>query len=223
MGLVRGSRDETYQQFKSRIIGSLTDLAREPKVESLSVVLTAKKPPLISVIPFRKDKVASISLRSSHPLLLDNILGIPGCAGIYEVEEAIPVAYQKTWKDSETTPGVNLLTLFRQKQSIAYDTFIRRWHHGHTPLSLRIHPLWNYNRNVVLKKKSDSSESWDGIVEEHFQAASELLNPAKFFGNPLTMLYRMMQVYIDTRSFLDYPSMETYLGEEIHLKSRVNR
>jgi len=221
MGLIRGSRDETYQQFKNRIFRSLTDLVREPEVESLSVVLTVKKPPLISVIPFKKSKMASISLRGSHPLMLENILGIPGCAGIYEVEEAIPVAYQKTWEDSETTPGVNLLTLFRQKRSIDYETFIRRWHHGHTPLSLRIHPLWNYNRNVVLNKKSDVSESWDGIVEEHFQTASDLLNPAKFFGNPLTMLYRMMQVYMDTRSFLDYPTMETYLGEEIHLKSHV--
>lgn len=219
MALIRGSRKETYQQFHGRIIKSLTDLAREPQIEGISVVLTVKKPPFFSVIPFKKAKIASISLRGSQSPMLENILRLPGCAGLYEVEEAIPVAYQKTWKDTETTPGVNLLTLFRQKQSIDYETFIRRWHHGHTPLSLRIHPLWNYNRNVVLNKRSDSSELWDGIVEEHFQKASDLLNPAKFFGNPLTMFYRMMQVYFDTRSFLDYPSMETYLGEEIHLKS----
>ncbi len=219
IGLIRGSKEESHKNFQTRILASLTDIAQDPSIERLSVVLTVTPPPVFSVIPFKKGKIASISLRSGTPLILDTLMNEPGCSGIYEVEEAIPVAYQKTWKDAEPSPGVNLLTLFRKKRSIDYDTFIKRWHHGHTPLSLKIHPLWNYNRNVVIRNLLKSPESWDGIVEEHFRMASDLLNPVRFFDHPLTMFYHMLQVYFDTRSFLDYPSMEIYLAVEYHLKS----
>jgi hypothetical protein len=218
--LIRGTEEESYQQFQERIFGSLLDrIEWDNNIQGLSVVLTVKKPPLLSVIPFKKDKIASISIKGQPELDLNSLMKEPGFSGIYQVDEAIPVAYQKTWKDTEATPGVNLLTLFRKKGTIDYETFIHRWHHGHTPLSLKIHPLWNYNRNVVMKNLADSSESWDGIVEEHFRSASDLLNPVRFFDNPLTMFYRMIQVYLDTRSFLDYPSMQTYLAVEYHLKS----
>ena len=220
IGLIRGSKEESYQQFHDRILAVLTGLTEDHALDSLSVVLTVKKPPLLSVIPFKKDKIASVSLKIRSPFNLDPLINLPGCSGIYEVEEAIPLSYHKTWKDAEPTPGVNLLTLFRKKKSIDYGTFIKRWHMGHTPLSLKIHPLWNYNRNVVMRNLISSTESWDGIVEEHFRTASDLLNPARFFDRPWTMFYRMLQVYFDTRSFLDYPSMETYLAMGYHLKSR---
>ncbi len=91
------------------------------------------------------------------------------------VEEAIPVSYDKNWEDLETTPGICLLTLFKQKKGISYDTFLDRWHNSHTPLSLKIHPLWHYNRNVVNKKLTRDSDNWDGIVDEHMRTKSELL------------------------------------------------
>ena len=100
-----------------------------------------------------------------------------------------------------------------------YDTFIDRWHNSHTPLSLRIHPLWNYVRNVVETLLTDQTAPFEGIVEENFKTSSDLLNPFRFFGNPLIILYRMLQVYTDTKAFIDYPSMETYLTTEYHIKS----
>ncbi|MBK7959230.1 MAG: EthD domain-containing protein [Bacteroidetes bacterium] len=112
-----------------------------------------------------------------------------------------------------------LFTLFKQKQDISYDAFIHFWHEVHTPLSLKILPLWNYNRNVVKQKRTEDSVHWDGIVEEQFKTTSDLLNPLKFFGNPLVMFYRMWQVYIDTKSFLDYDSIEPYFAHEIYIKS----
>lgn len=69
------------------------------------------------------------------------------------------------------------------------------------------------------RKLTDNSFGWEGSVEEHFRNRSELLNPFKFFGNPLVILPRMLQVYTDTRSFLDYKTIEPYLVGEYHLKS----
>ena len=50
-------------------------------------------------------------------------------------------------------------------------TFMKRWHEGHTPLSLELHPLWNYNRNVVLEKKFGREWAARFLGEHHFGPA----------------------------------------------------
>ena len=145
--------------------------------------------------------------------------GITQHIGAYEVNEAIPVSYSKTWKDGEPTPGECLLTLFHSKPNLDRETFISRWHDGHTPLSLKLHPLWNYNRNVVEAVLTKDSVWYDGIVEEQFQKPSDLLNPFVFFGPPRKVPIHMYQVWMDTKSFIDMRRIETYLATEIHLKS----
>jgi hypothetical protein len=79
--------------------------------------------------------------------------------------------------------------------------------------------LWNYNRNVVDQKASWNKESWDGIVEEHFRTNSDLLNPIKFFGKPYRIIQNMVKVYSDTKSFIDYKTIEPYLAMEYYVKS----
>lgn len=55
---------------------------------------------------------------------------------------------------------------------------------------------------------------YDGIVEEQVRTRSELLNPFKFFGRPHRVIQNMLAVYLDTKSFLDYKKIETYLAVE---------
>jgi len=217
--LLRGSKTETYADFKKRILHLATSFATDPKAHKVRVVLTEKEPPMLSVIPFKKRKIASISIEHSNWKQDIRIENIDGFAGSFEVTEALPVAYTKDWKDGLPTPGVCLLTLFRQKRSIDHDTFIDRWHNSHTPLSLKLHPLWNYNRNVVVGRGPNNLESWDGIVEEHCRTSEDLLNPFRFFGDALHIIPNMLSVYRDTKSFLDYGSIEPYLAMEYHIKS----
>lgn len=217
--LVKGIQKESYKQFSSRILLLANALSEDENIVHIKIVFTNEPPPRLSVIPFKKKKVAAISILSTQKENNKTLLIEPGFSGGYLVEEALPVAYKKDWEDGQTTPGVCLLTLFRQKKRIDYDTFLYRWHKRHTPLSLKIHPLWHYNRNVIHTRLTSSSSTWDGIVEEHMRSRSELLNPTKFFGNSFIMLYNMIRVYFDTKSFLDYKSIEPYLTTEIHIKS----
>jgi len=228
--IFRGQVNVSYYGFIDQILkiaGRATEIAHPQK---LHITFTDSIPPSISIIPFRKKKISAISLYSEHGL------SSPGnqdflnfCrsdeknhsvvfAGSYCVEEVLPVEYTKTWTDMEMTPGVCLLTLFRRKHGISHADFIHRWHKSHTPLSLQIHPLWHYNRNVVLEPATTGSELWEGIVEEHFRKRADLLNPARFFGNPITMVPNMIRVYKDTNSFLDYKTIETYLVREVIIK-----
>jgi hypothetical protein len=187
--------------------------------DALKVSLTTRRPPGISIIPFKKDKIAVFSLRGRKQDASGLLSGIQGFAGAYLVEEAVPVAYEKTWEDGNPTPGECLLTLFQKKRDLDYEVFIRRWHEGHTPLSLKLHPLWNYVRNVVKNKSGEQGTWYDGIVEEQFRKSSQLLNPWIFFGPPLKVPVHMYQVYADTRSFIDMKRIETYLATEIHFLS----
>jgi hypothetical protein len=84
----------------------------------------------------------------------------------YAVEEAYPVNYDKSWPDGEPTPSPILLTMLHKKAGVSTQEFIARWHDGHTPLSLQIHPLWYYQRNVIREPLIEGSEHSDGIVIE---------------------------------------------------------
>jgi len=217
--LVRGTDDEDYPDFSRRIFKMASSLEEELHPDALKFTITEKAPPGITIIPFRRSKIAAISIHKSNPEPVEELKKAKGFCGAYRVTEALPAAYQKTWKDGEPTPGACLLTLFSKKKSIDYKTFIHRWHNSHTPLSLRIHPLWNYIRNVVNEGLSEDSARFDGIVEEQVRKTPDLLNPFRFFGNPLIIIPRMIRVYSDTKSFIDYRTMETYLAAEYHIKS----
>jgi hypothetical protein len=217
--ILKGLKGEDYKSFKNRIFELSGTLVKQYGPDALKTCLTVKPPPCISVIPFKREKIAVISVTRKSNSPMDLIAQTEGYKGGYVVEEAIPVAYNKSWKDGDPTPGVCLLTLFHKKPGLDQPTFIRRWHNGHTPLSLRLHPLWNYNRNVVNSVSSEDSKWYDGIVEEQFKKPSDLLNPFIFFGPPLKVPLHMYQVWMDTRSFIDMKKIETYLTVEIHFKS----
>jgi hypothetical protein len=219
--LIGGRDAETYGTFRDRMIAVAAEAALLYQPEKSWITLTESPPPHLSVIPFKRGKVAAVThFRREGDLRSCNLLTeMDGFRSACRVDEAIPVSYLKNWPDGSITPGVCLLTLFRPRPGISQETFIDRWHNSHTPLSLRIHPLWHYNRNVVKEPLAGKEPDWGGIVEEHFFRKSQLLNPFKFFGNPLVIIPRMLEVYQDTKSFLDYRTIETYLVREYHILS----
>ena len=217
--LVRGTGTESYKQFTSRIMQVSNAVREEVNPEQIKVVFTSEPPPSVSIIPFKKKMAATVSILKEDPTPIALLFNSEGFSGAYRVTEALPVAYEKDWPDGELTPGVCLLTLFNRKKGLDYETFIHRWHNSHTPLSLKIHPLWNYSRNVVNELLVENSERFEGIVEEQMRTDADLLNPFRFFGNPLVIIPRMITVYRDTKSFLDYQGIETYFAREIIMKS----
>jgi hypothetical protein len=217
--LVRGAGNESYQEFYNRIFNFSSMLATKISPDALKFTITETAPPRLSIIPFSKKKIAVISIYKNNSEPVVEFRKTEGFCGAYRVTEALPVAYSKNWKDGGPTPGACLLTLFSKKKNIDYKTFIHKWHNGHTPLSLRTHPLWNYVRNVVNEGLFEDAPWFDGIVEEQVRESKDLLNPFRFFGNPLIIIPRMLTVYSDTKSFIDYASMETYLAAEYHVKS----
>ena len=230
--LLRGDEHISYEQFYSLITEKAERVSGAQGVRGVKCTITAEPPPRCSVIPFRKEKIAAVSVwidsatAEGGPLEAfeaPELLEVDGRIRGFEVTEAVPVSYEKDWEDKKMTPGVGLLTLFKRREGLSREEFLRRWHESHTPLSLKFHPLWNYNRNVVEReigtnrtagRNTADENTIEGIVEEHFRERKDLLNVFRFFGPPWITLWRMMRVLFDSRSFIDYPTMEPYLITE---------
>lgn len=218
--IVRGGSEETYGAFSARVLDTVSEGSGDADI--CKVTLTCAPPPKGGVVPYSKNKIALVTLGGEDGIraAADKLAACPGFTGAFRVETALPAAYTRNWKDGEKTPGLGLLTLFRRRTDMDYADFIERWHNGHTPLSLEIHPLWNYVRNVVKEKIRGEEKWYDGIVEEHCKTREDLLKTTRFFGGPLKTPGNMVRVYRDVKSFIDYPSIETYSVEEYWIKSR---
>ena len=138
----------------------------------------------------------------------------------YLVTESVPRDYDtRTWSDGERTPGVKLVTLFEKPERLTYEKFIERWHGSHTPLSLEIHPMWCYVRNVVARRLTPEGPDWKGIVDEQFRTAEDLTDPARFYGVSGDWKANIQRVLEDCKTFLDLERIQTVVMSEYILRS----
>lgn len=220
--LLRGPATESVGAFRERALSCGARLLASGPA-GLKLTFTAEDPPRFSVMPFRRDRLALVSLRDEAPLgeavlRWNAVMSSEGAAAGYHVEESTPRAYTRDWPDGTDTPGGGMLTLLHRRAGLSDAEFLRRWHEGHSPLALEIHPLWNYVRNVVAAPVLPGSPPLCGLVEEQCRTREELLDPARFFGGWLRMVPNMLRVYGDVRSFLDLAAIENYLVTERWLR-----
>jgi len=220
--LVRGDRTEDRAVFRRRIL-DFAETVLAPLADSVVVAVTEEAPPPLSVIPYRRDRIALVSLDGVAD---DAAAPEPpaGFAGAYRSDAAVPVEHRRTWPLGEQSPGAGLLTLFRRRRGIGESEFLRRWFEGHTPLTLEVHPNVGYVRNRIMGPwipAGEPADLWDGIVEEQYDPPSDLTRPWRFFGGSLLrMIPTMIRVYRDVKGFIDYTSIHTWYTREYRLKSR---
>ena len=232
--MIWAREDRAVEPFANWALGELTEGLRQLEPAELSLVLTVERPPRLSLIPFAKRPVALLSLRAEEGRVegwSEEVLaavGDEGRVGGYQVDEVLPVDSERDWELGRRTPGVGLLTLLRRRRGLSDEELLRRWHGGHTPRTLKLHPVWRYERNTVERRVIEGSPQLDGIVEEHFRSRNDLLNPVNFFGGawaerrPLRqrlrrMIPNMIRTGWDVAGFIDQGSMEVYLVEEFRL------
>jgi hypothetical protein len=221
--LLRAPSTEGAEAFRDRALAVGARLLASGPAR-LKLTVTAEEPPRLSVMPFRRDRLALVSLwdegtPEAAASRWNALLETEGAAAGYRVDESVPRAYGRDWSDGEDTPGGSMLTLLHRRAGLSDAEFLRRWHEGHSPLALELHPLWNYVRNVVRVPVLPGSPSLCGIVEEQCRTREELLDPVRFFGGWRRMIPSMLRVYLDVRGFLDLAAIENYLVTERWLRS----
>lgn len=219
--VLRGN-GESHATFGDRMRNQVGPQLLELGPSKLSLTVTEAPPPKVSLFPFKNKPIAVVCVHDEQgdPLRFNEALASASSSlSGYEVDEAYPVAYDKTWGDGQPTPSPILLTLLRKKSDISTDEFIERWHHGHTPLSLEVHPLWYYQRNVVRDAVTPTADAFDGIVLEACPTRNDLLNPTHFYGGALKMLPNMLRILKDINGFMDMKATEIFYATEYHLRS----
>jgi hypothetical protein len=217
--LLKGERNVPADAFRKKVLEAFIPEILAGTKTPCKATLTTVDPPRLSITPFRKDRIALISIWEKKAAKEQEwakraCRSWEGPCHGYRVEESTPRSYERTWPAGTQTPGLGLLTLFRARGGIGQDDFIRMWHQGHTPLGMRVHPLWNYIRNVVTAPLVAQSPDLGGIVEEHVRCPEDLLNPVRFFGGIAGMLPNMVRIGLDIRKWMDLGSIENYLVTE---------
>jgi hypothetical protein len=221
MYVLRGN-GESHQAWANRMRNEVSQRLLGLEPAKLQLTLTEAPPPKLSLFPFKSQPIAIFNVYddTNDPSRFSEALqNAASSVSGYEVEEAYPVPYDKAWSDGEPTPSPILLTMLRKKTGISDGEFIERWHDGHTPLSLVVHPLWYYQRNVIRGPVTEGAEPSDGIVLEACRTRNDLLNPTRFFGGALKMVPNMVRVANDIKGFLDMKKTETFYATEYHLRS----
>jgi hypothetical protein len=221
--LIRSPEQLEPHAFRSEIFDRLVPQLLRLNPEKLKIDLTEVKPPRLTVLPLKRSGLAMISVwdnladRAKH--WQAEMAGIGSNLAGYKVTESMPVAYKKDWDDGKASPGAVMLTLMRKNPSLSYEQFMKEWFGHHTPLAMRIHPLWNYIRNVVETVVIEGSPPIDGIVEEHCRSLRDITNPARYFGGPFRMFPNMVRVGLHANKFLQISAVENYLLTEYHIRS----
>jgi hypothetical protein len=221
MYVLRGN-GESHQAWANRMRNEVSQRLLGLEPSRLQLTVTEAPPPKLSLFPFKSQPIAIFNVYddTNDPSRFSEALqNAASSVSGYEVEEAYPVPYDKAWSDGEPTPSPILLTMLRKKTGISDGEFIERWHDGHTPLSLVVHPLWYYQRNVIRGPVTEGAEPSDGIVLEACRTRNDLLNPTRFFGGALKMVPNMVRVANDIKGFLDMKKTETFYATEYHLRS----
>lgn len=154
--------------------------------------------------------------RAARCALQDVLAGLGGRLAGWRVTESVPLAYvDRDWPDGTASPGVKLLTLFDKPGGLSDAEFFAEWHGVHTPLSLEIHPLWCYVRNVVEEALGPDAPPFRGLVEEQFRALADLLDPKRLYGSR----ENARRVAEHVPRFIDLRTLETALLTEHILRS----
>ena len=93
--LIRGIPSEAHDGFRKRIFALSEEVLEKDRPEQLKICLTEKHPPCLSIIPFRRKKIASISVFRKKGPPLKAFTDAEGFTGAYAVEEALPVKYSR--------------------------------------------------------------------------------------------------------------------------------
>ena len=221
--IIRSPESLDRDAFKSRIFNDVVPQLLQLNPEKLKVGITEFTPPRFTILPLKATGLALVSVWGDFADAIGDwrpeIASMGGSVAGYQVTESTPVAYDKTWEDGNASPGAVLLTLMKKNAKLGYEQFMSEWFGHHTPMAIRIHPLWNYIRNVVESTITEDSPPFDGIVEEHFRSLRDITNPARFFGGVFKMLPNMIKVGLHSNKFLDLSATENYLLTEFHIRS----
>jgi hypothetical protein len=215
-------KNATLAEFRDHVLHAVVPAVMKHDPENCKLTLSAAEQPSLTILPLTRNGLAMFSLAGVDRSAVLNELGryrnpdrsLYG----YAVHESPYLLSERSWPCGTESPGLILLTMFRKKPGLPEHEFMRIWFGEHSPLSIVIHPLINYIRNVVTGTLTDNAPEFDGIVEEHFGSDRDLLNPVRMFGGIQRVLPSMLRIWRHVPTFLDMSNIKNYICREYSIK-----
>lgn len=127
----------------------------------------------------------------------------------YGSKQDVPRDYERTWGEGDS-PGVRQLTFLRRKPGLSDEAFHEHWFGVHGPLALRIHPIWRYDRNVVVSRE-EGAPIIEGIVGLHFRELADVSEPLRLYGGDYANARIIAE---DVASFIDMKTIVVSVMQE---------
>ncbi|HOT47293.1 MAG TPA: hypothetical protein PLM53_19815 [Spirochaetota bacterium] len=215
-------KNASLAEFRDYILHTVAPAVMKHDPVNCKLTLSAAEQPSITILPLKRNGFAMFSLvgidRAAVLGELERHRNPDRAVYGYAVHESPYLLSGKSWPCGTESPGLVLLTMFRKKPGLPENEFMRIWFGEHSPLSIVVHPLINYIRNVVTGVLTDNAPAFDGIVEEHFGCDRDLLNPVKMFGGIRRFLPSMLRIWRHVPTFLDMSNIRNYICREYSLK-----
>jgi hypothetical protein len=212
----------TRGQFRDYILAEVVPAIMKHEPDNFKLTITAADQPHVTILPLHRSGFAMFSVtgidRDDILRELKGYLNQDRTVYGYAVHESPYLLSRRSWNHGEESPGLILLTMLQQKQGLPKETFMGIWFGEHSPMSITIHPLINYIRNVVTGYVTDNAPRVDGIVEEHFGADRDLLNPVRMFGGIRKFIPAMLAVQRHVSTFINLSNIRNYLCREYLIK-----
>lgn len=222
------SEEQSQKNFETLLFGKLSDQllaidspevrywVADPHVESMTLRQHPRADGAV-VAAVISMQLTDVSVATSITALLKQEVNF---VASYQVNNSLPLDYEKTWPDGDVSPGVVSMSFFQRKSGLDTKAFKDYWFCSHTPFALEVHPLWRYERNPVVMAISNNAPGYDGIVPLHMQTDTELEDFSKFFGaDGNWAVANALRIQADVSHFIDLDKIEATAMREYVMRS----
>ncbi len=208
-------RSEADEQWCARLRGPVAegllglDLpgvavnVRDDVVRHSLMTLTTLNPPVLGFVSLRTQQCYGDQVSAALALLREEAEQVAA----YLVSESVPLPPPAS-EPGERTTGLANVALPRRPAGLDEEAWLSRWQRDHTSVAIRTQATFGYTQNWVVRALTPDAPTVSGIVEELFEAITEL---HAFFGasDDADLQDRLSRMIASTAAFGSNVNVET--------------
>ena len=172
-------RPDTDDEWVARLCGpvaaALLDLdlpgvtlnLRDGAVRDSLMTLTTLDPPVQGFVSLWTQQYYGTAMDEALRILRAGADDIADDIAAYLVTESVPMPPPES-PPGVRAPGMANMALLRRPTEMDEQTWLRRWHHDHTPVAIATQSTFGYVQNFVVRALTAGAPPLSAIVEELF-------------------------------------------------------
>ena len=167
--------DEWVARLRGPVASALLDLdlpgvtlnLRDGAVRDSLMTLTTLDPPVQGFVSLWTQQYYGTAMDEALRILRAGADDIADDIAAYLVTESVPMPPPES-PPGVRAPGMANMALLRRPTEMDEQTWLRRWHHDHTPVAIATQSTFGYVQNFVVRALTAGAPPLSAIVEELF-------------------------------------------------------